>query len=79
MRLCLGLLCAAVALLLPLPAESFCSDPQPRLVCAEYFASQLVVEATLLQTREVHDKGDPESISAFVYTLRVERVFRSRG
>jgi hypothetical protein len=45
-------------------------------VCAEYFSSQLVVEATLLQTRELHDKDDPEGISAFEYTLRVKRTFR---
>lgn len=61
---------------MPLPAMSFCNVPQPRLVCAEYFASQLVVEATLVQTRELHDIDDPEGISAFVYTLRVKRVLR---
>jgi hypothetical protein len=78
MRCCLCLLCAAVALLLPLPAMSFCNVPQPRLVCAENFASQLVVEATLVQTSELHDKDDPEGISAYVYTLRVNRVLRGK-
>ncbi len=78
MRCCLFPLCAAVALLLPLPAMSFCSVPQPRLVCAEYFASQLVVEATLVQTGELHDKDDPEGISAYVYTLRVNRALRGK-
>jgi hypothetical protein len=78
MRCCLCLLCAAVALLLPLPAMSFCNVPQPRLVCAEYFASQLVIETTLVQTSELHDKDDPEGISAYVYKLRVNRVVRGR-
>jgi carboxypeptidase family protein len=78
MRWCLCLLCVAVALLLPLPAMSFCSVPRPRLVCAEYFASQLVVEATLVQTGELHDKDDPEGISAYVYTLRVNRALRGK-
>ena len=67
-----------VALLLPLPAVSLCGAPQPRLVCAEYFASQLVVEATLVQTRELHDKDDPEGISAHIYTLHVNQVLRGK-
>jgi Carboxypeptidase regulatory-like domain len=72
MRGWLCLLSMAVVLLLPLPGMSFCSVPRPRLVCAEYFASQFVVEATLLQT----DKDDPVYPSAFVYTLRVNQVLR---
>lgn len=67
------------SLFLPLPTMAFCSVPQPRLVCAEYFASQLVVEATLIQTRQLHSKEDPESISAFVYTLRVNRILRGNA
>jgi len=78
MRFCLGLLCAAFALLLPIRASAVCGDPQPRLVCAEYFASQLVVEATLAQTQELHDKDDPEGISAFIFTLHVKRTFRGK-
>jgi len=72
------LLSMTVSLLLPLPAFSLCGAPQPRLVCAEYFASQLVVEATLVQTRTLHDKDDPEGISAWVYTLHVNRVLRGK-
>jgi hypothetical protein len=64
----------AVTFLLPLPGMAFCSVPQPRLVCAEYFASQLVVEATLLQT----EKDDPVYPSAFVYTLRVNQTLRGK-
>lgn len=78
MKCCLRLLCAAAVLLLPLPAFSVCNVPQPRLICAEYFASQLVVEATLLQTRKLHDKDYPEFITAYVYTLRVNRVLRGK-
>jgi len=55
---------------------AFCRVPQPRLVCAEYFASQLVVEATLVQASVLHDKDDPQGISAHVYTLGVSRVVR---
>ena len=53
-----------------------CNVPQPRLVCAEYFASRVVVEATLLRTRTVRDKDDPEGVAAFVYSLRADRVLR---
>jgi hypothetical protein len=68
----------AIALLLPLPALSVCGAPQPRLVRAEYFASPLVVEATLIKTRDIHDKDDPEGILARIYTLRVNKVMRGR-
>ncbi|MBZ5641846.1 MAG: carboxypeptidase-like regulatory domain-containing protein [Acidobacteriia bacterium] len=68
----------AVVLLLPLPAVAFCRFPQPRLVCAEYFASQIVVEATLTQMDKLHDKDDPEGISAYLYTLRVNQVLRGK-
>jgi hypothetical protein len=50
---------------------SICGAPQPRLVCAEYFRSQLVVEATLVQTSELHD-------TAYEYTLRVNRALRGK-
>jgi len=54
----------------------FCNVPQPRLVCAEFFASQVVVEATLLKIRSIHDKDDPEGILAFVYSLRADHLIR---
>ena len=86
MRCCLSLLCMAVALFLPLPAMSFCQDPQPRLVCGEYFASQVVIEATLLKTvalGDVHNNPDgkypvPEFPDAYVYMLRVNSVLRGK-
>jgi hypothetical protein len=57
-------------------AMAVCSVPQPRLVCAEYFASRVVVETTLLRIRTLRDKGDPEGVAAFVYTLHADRVLR---
>lgn len=71
-----GLLFAVGVLLSAVPAMGFCSVPQPRLVCAEYFASEVVVEATLVNIRTISDKDDPEGISAFVYSLRTGQVFR---
>lgn len=71
----------AVALGLPQSAKAFCSVPQPRLVCAEYFASQLVVEATLMRTAESRNPqgekaGTDLPAPAHVYVLRVNRIFR---
>ena len=68
--------CVAVILLFASSAFPFCLVPQPRLVCAEYFRSQLVIRATLVQTRALHGKDDPEGISAYVYTLQVNQVVR---
>lgn len=79
MRTCLCLLWVVVTLLVAPSALPFCSVPQPRLVCAEYFANRLVVEATLVQTRALHDADDPEGISAYVYTLRLNRAFRGKA
>ena len=45
-------------------------------MCAEYFRSHLVVNATLVQTTTLHDKDDPEGISAHIYTLQVNQVIR---
>jgi hypothetical protein len=67
---------AFAVVLLAGPAMCFCDVPQPRLVCAEYFASQVVVEATLTKIRDIRDKDDPEGVSAFVYILHSERIFR---
>lgn len=55
-----------------------CRVPQPRLVCAEYFASQVVTEATLVDRRIVSDKDDPAGISAYVYTLHAGSVLRGK-
>ena len=65
-----------IALLLPFPARSLCLVPRPRLVCAEYFASQLVVEATLIHVDNVLENGDPYAILSRTYTLRVDQTLR---
>jgi Carboxypeptidase regulatory-like domain len=67
---------AFAVLLTAAPTMAFCDVPQPRLVCAEYFASQVVVEATLIQIQSVSDKDDPEGISAYVYTLQAGHLLR---
>jgi hypothetical protein len=57
-------------------ARAVCSEPQPRSVCAEYSASKIVAEATLLKIDNVLYKHDPEAVIASYYTLRFDRVFR---
>lgn len=73
-----GVLLGIVSLLFAVPAMGFCQVPQPRLVCAEYFASKLVVEATLVKVKTIRDKSDPEGIAAFAYSLRADRVLRGQ-
>jgi hypothetical protein len=74
------LLCVAIALLFAPRASAYCNDPQPRLVCAEYFNSDLVVEATLVRTTYIpYKKDDPDDgFLASIYTLRVDRVIRGK-
>lgn len=72
------LVCVTLTLLPVPPAKAFCFVPQPRLTCAEYYASQLVVEATLAQIKIIGDKNDPVGIEARVYTLKVNRVMRGK-
>jgi len=55
---------------------SVCSQPQPRLVCAEYFASDLVVEGSLVRTQTVYDKRERSYRVANIYTVRVSHIFR---
>jgi hypothetical protein len=71
-------ICATAALLPARGAMGYCNVPQPRLVCAEYFASQLVVEATLIKTLVIHEGNDPKSIHAHVYTLSVNKILRGK-
>ncbi len=70
------LIFSAAVLLVAGPVMGFCAVPQPRLVCAEYFASQVVVEATLTQIQDVSDKDDPEGISAYIYTAHADQLLR---
>jgi hypothetical protein len=69
-------LLTVICLLLGPQAIAVCSVPQPRLVCAEYFASNVVVEATLVRTRVIHEKDQPELVRAHLYRLRVNHILR---
>ena len=71
-----SLLLAIAVLLFASPAMGLCDVPQPRLVCAEYFASKVVVEATLVKVSSIHDSDDPEGVAAYVYSLNANRVIR---
>lgn len=57
-------------------AHAFCNEPQPRLVCAEYFDSAVVFEATLLKIDDVLYENHADDIIARHYTLRTDRPFR---
>jgi len=70
------LLMFMLALFFPCQTEAFCQVPQPRLVCAEYFASRVVVEATLVRTRPVRDKDDPDGVLGFFYGLHADHILR---
>jgi len=71
------LLLVIAALLTTSPAMAMCHVPQPRLVSAEYFASKVVVQATLTKIEPTLErKDDPLSILAYVYTLRAHRLLR---
>jgi hypothetical protein len=71
-----SLFLAIVVLLFASPAMGLCDVPQPRLVCAEYFASKVVVEASLVKVKSIHDKDDPEGIAAYEYSLHASQVIR---
>jgi len=68
-----------VGFLLSLPpsAAAFCNEPQPRLVCAEFFSSPLIVEATLVQ--KSHEPGTGDELDGYVYSLHVNRTVRGEA
>jgi hypothetical protein len=70
------LLVGIATLLLAGSAMGVCNVPSPRLVCAEYFSSRVVVEATVVKIRSVLAQNAPDDIQAHVYTLRVNRLVR---
>jgi hypothetical protein len=74
MKYCIPLIAASAALLLPLSAHSFCFQPQPRLVCAEYFDSKIIVEATLVHIGGVRDPDSPAAYLFYDYTLQVSKT-----
>jgi hypothetical protein len=81
MKTSLRLLFLAVAPLLPIRAMAFCNVPHPRLICAEYFASSVVVDATLVLASDSESEKDKKANpdlppAAHIYSLRVNRVFR---
>ncbi len=53
-----------------------CNVPRPRLVCAEYSNSKMVVVATLIHKEMVREKDDPEGIAAHIYTMKTQRVLK---
>src|SRR5262249_45044028 len=67
----------AILLLFCTPsAKGMCQVPQPRLVCAEYFASKVVVEATLTRIKTIREESDPEGAIAHEYRLETKQKFR---
>ncbi len=52
-----------------------CGAPQPRLVCAEYFKSEVVVEAKLVRSRYVAPDNDN---NGHVYRMQTEKVLRGK-
>jgi hypothetical protein len=70
----------AVLLCLPLcfapPAEPLCSAPLPRLVCAEYYAATIVVEARLVRKTPNRDKDIPTGILSWDYQMSTELTLR---
>ena len=71
-----SLFLAIVIIFFESPAMGLCDVPQPRLVCAEYFASKVVVEASLAKVKSIYDKDDPQGVAAHVYSLHASQVIR---
>jgi hypothetical protein len=71
------LLFAAFGLTLPPSAAALCDAPQPRLVCAEYFSSPLIVQATLV--RSSYEAETADGLDGYIYSLRVDRVLRGKA
>lgn len=63
------------ALLLVTSAGAKCPEPRPRLLCAEYFQSDVVVTARLLKIRHVTISDDDDYM---LYTMQTERVLRGK-
>lgn len=69
--------CALVLFLLASSASSLCMRPQPRLVCAEFFSSQVVVIAHLMRARHFKAKND-DAIDYSLYTMHTDQVLRGK-
>ena len=64
-----------LTLLFATPAMAVCAVPQPRLVCAEYFDSQVVGIAKLIRTTHVMPKNETDG---YVYTMRMQKILRGK-
>lgn len=54
-----------------------CQFPLPRMVCAEYFHSEAVVQATLIKVEDDQRYGKaPYEVVGWYYTLSTDQVFR---
>src|SRR5215813_2735590 len=67
--------CTLVLCLFVSSADALCMQPQPRLVCAEFFREQVVVIAKLTRVGHVAPKSDDDY---FVYTMQTDRVLRGK-
>jgi hypothetical protein len=67
-----SLVLSVVLFLSACPAMAVCNVPQPRLVCAQYYASSVVVEATLTKITTIGDDA------AFDYQLHANRLIRGQ-
>jgi hypothetical protein len=54
-------------------ALAVCSAPQPRLVCAEYFSSQVVIQAKLVRSKYVAPSND---VDGHLHQMQTEKVLR---
>lgn len=70
MRACLTVAANAI---LTARSAAVCGQPQPRLVCAEYFSSRVVVNAKLVRSRYTAPLND---IDGHYYEMQTERTFR---
>jgi hypothetical protein len=61
-------------LLMASAAGAKCSEPGPRLVCAEYFQSDVVVTATLLKTKLISTEDD----DTLFFTMRRNQVLHGK-
>ena len=59
--------------LLPACVYAVCGEPHPRLVCAEYFQSQAVVEAKLARSTYI---ASPNDMDGHIYEMKTEKILR---
>ncbi len=64
-----SILCSVV--ILSTTTLAVCRAPEPRLVCAEFFDSQVVVEAKLVRSTYVPSADDAD---AHIYEMQTEKV-----